>query len=433
MQNARKTFVLSAAALSLLLGAAGATALRASDSAEAPAVSAELAQRDAQIAAWTNALRVDPSSAIALGQLAGLHLQRAREAGDDSDYSRAEDYARRSLALRVNRNAKSYVTLATALVAEHRFSEAEEVALQAVAYDRGVPEYAALVGEIKVELGDYDGARAIFDSLYRFRSSLSIAPRLARWAELTGNPEGAYRLLRRATDQAGKRRDIPKEQIAWFHYRLGDLELRQGRFNRARKEFEKGLVVEPADYRILTALARLSLLDGNPDDAIEYAEQSLSIKMDPGTLGILADAHLALGDSASAEENILAMEIAVRGQAGAYHRAWSLFLLDHNRRLDEVHRNAVAELETRKDIYGYDVLGWSLYRLGRYDEAALNMKSAMQLGTRDPMILYHSGMIEFARGNRETAAALLASALEINERLDHLQSPVARATLRKLR
>ncbi len=432
MQDARKTTVFLAAALSLILGAAGGTALRASDSVEPPAVSAELEQRDAQIAAWTNALRVDPSSAIALGQLAGLHLQRAREAGDDSDYSRAEDYARRSLALRVNRNAKSYVTLATALVAAHRFSEAEEVAREAVAYDRGVPQYAALLGEIKVELGDYAEARVIFDSLYRFRSSLSIAPRLARWAELTGNTDGAYRLLRRATEQASRRRDIPKEQIAWFHYRLGDFEMRQGRFNRARKEFRKGLGVEPADYRILTALAKLSLLDGNADEAIEYAERSLSVKMDPGPLGILADAHLALGDSAAAEENILAMEIAVRGQAGAYHRAWSLFLLDHNRRLDEVHRNAVAELETRKDVYGYDVLAWSLYRLGRFDEAALEMTRAMQLGTRDPLILYHSGMIEAARGNTAAAAALLGSALEINGRFDYLHAPIAKATLRRI-
>ena len=420
----------------LAVALTGAVSLKALEgraaSAEGQVTTAgETAQRETQIAAWSNALAVDPESAIALAQLAGLHLQRARESGDDSDFARAEEYARRSLALRVNRNAKTYVTLATTLVAQHRFSEAETVAREAVAYDPTVEEYSALLAEIEVELGDYASAKTLFASLQN-RSRLSIAPRLARWAELNGDTETARVLLRRATEMAARRKDIPREQLAWFHFRLGDFEMRNGRFNRAKDEFEKGLSVEPADYRILSALARLATMEGKPARAVEYAERALSIKIDPATIGVLADAHLALGDSAAAEENIAAMEVAVRGQPGAYHRAWSLFLLDHNRRLDEVRHNAELELETRKDIYGYDVLAWSLYRLGRFEEAATAMRKAMQLGTRDAMLYYHAGMIERALGHRREATALLRTSLDINDRFDARQSPVARAALESL-
>lgn len=392
----------------------------------------DLKGHDLQIAAYTNALEVDPESAIALAQLAGLYMQRARETGEDADYERAEEYARRSLDLRVNRNAKTFVTLATSLMAQHEFAEAEKVARLAVEYDPTIPQYRALLAEAQVELGSYEAARESFKSIAPYRSNLSIASRLARWYELSGDTDGAFRLMRRSAAAADARKDIPIEQVAWFHYRLADMEMRNGRFRRARKEFNRGLEIEPADYRILGGLAKLSLLEGDPDRAIAYAERGIALKLDPATLGILGEAFLAQGDTVAAEENLRTMEIAVRGQPGAYHRAWSLFLLDHGRKLDEVNKNAIAELSTRKDIYGYDILAWSFYKLGRNREAAENMRLALQLGTRDPVLYYHAGMIEKSLGHPREAKAFLAAALEINPRFDFFQSKIAKAALDSL-
>jgi len=392
----------------------------------------ELARHNREIEAWSRALAVDPASAVSLGMLAALHLQRARETGEEGDYFRAERYARRSLELRVNRNARTYVTLASTLMAEHRFADAEGVAEKAVEYDPGVPEYLALLAEVRLELGDYARAGESFASLTRFRSKVSIAPRLARWEELNGRTSEALRILRGAVAATDARQDIPTEQISWFHFRLGDLELRNGRFNRARAEFERGLDVEPSDFRILGGLAKLSLLEGDPDRAIAYGERAIAIKLDPAILGTLGDAFTAKGDSAAAVENFRTMEVAVRGQPGAYHRAWSLFLLDHNQRIIEVHEKAVAELATRKDIYGYDIVGWSLYKLGRYQEAAADLRQALKLGTRDPLLYYHAGMIERALGHRGEAIAFLSAALRINPRFDRTQSNVARAALDSL-
>jgi tetratricopeptide (TPR) repeat protein len=392
----------------------------------------ELERHNREISAWSHALAIDPASAISLGMLAALHLQRARETGDEGDYLRAEQYASRSLELRVNRNAKTYVTLASILMAEHRFADAELVAAKAVKYDPGVPEYLALLAEVRLELGDYAKAGESFDSLYRFRSTLSIAPRLARWEELNGRTSEAFRILRGAVAATDARQDIPVEQIAWFHFRLGDLELRNGQFHRARAEFESGLDVEPSDYRILGGLAKLSLLEDDPDRAIAYGERAIAIKLDPAILGTLGEAFTAKGDSAAADENFRTMEVAVRGQPGAYHRAWSLFLLDHDERIAEVYEKAVAELATRKDIYGYDILGWSLYKFGHYENAADNLRQALRLGTRDPLLYYHAGMIERALGHRKEAIGFLDAALRINPRFDYTQSKLARAALESL-
>ncbi|HEY3257771.1 MAG TPA: hypothetical protein VGJ64_02875, partial [Gemmatimonadaceae bacterium] len=155
----------------------------------------EIGQRDTQIRVWKMALAQDPKSAIALGQLAALYLQRARETGEDGNYDQSEQYARRSLALRTNRNGPTYVTLGAALVAQHRFQEAERVAEDLVSFDPEIPQYHAQLGEIQMELGHYDAARQSFNSLYKVRTHLSIAPRLARWAEINGSTAYARRLL----------------------------------------------------------------------------------------------------------------------------------------------------------------------------------------------------------------------------------------------
>jgi tetratricopeptide (TPR) repeat protein len=126
------------------------------------------------------------------------------------------------------------------------------------------------------------------------------------------------------------------------------------------------------------------------------------------------------------------MEVAVSGQPGAYHRAWSLFLLDHDRRIPEVLANVRKEIETRKDIYGYDLLAWALHKSGRDREARLAMNEARRLGTRDAMLFYHAGMIERSLGETQRARYFLREALSVNPRFHPTHPREIRAVLDSL-
>ena len=94
---------------------------------------------------------------------------------------------------------------------------------------------------------------------------------------------------------------------------------------------------------------------------------------------------------------------------------------------------AQAELTGRRDIHGYDLLAWALYKSGRAPEARVAMNAALAQGTQDPMFLYHAGMI--ARANNEPAAArdYLQRALAIAPTFDHAAPAMARAVLDSLR
>lgn len=391
----------------------------------------QLRRRDIQIAVWEKALAMDTTSAIALGNLAAFHMQRARESGEYADYGIAERLARRSLTSRTQRNGPAFVTLASALLAQHDFGRARAAAQDVVSLYPDIPEYRALLGETQLELGDYADAAMSFSQLNVNKAHLSIAPRLARWQEISGQTDKARALLRGALADAKSQRDLPPEQLAWFYLRLAELEMRSGRERTARKVLIEALAVAPEDFRLLGAMARLEAGAGNNDDAVELGEKSLAQRLDPVTLAMLSDVYAAKGDGKKSVEYMHALEVTAAAQPGPFHRALSLFLLDHNTRIAEVLGKAEEESKTRKDIYGYDLLAWALFKSHRYAEARAASRLALRMATEDAQLYYHAGMIERALHGKG-AADYLERALTINPHFNFAQAAIARSALESL-
>ena len=396
MNIARVTCQVGAAALVLALSGLALTRATHASPVAAPVTAAhrggytDRAERDVQIAVWNTALAADPTSALVLGQLAALHMQRGREGGTFDEYVEAEKLARRSLARRTNHNSGTAATLISALLAQHRFTDARTVAADLVAREPEVAEYRAALAEVSMELGDDVAADTLFRSVWASRGTLTIAARLARWLEINDRVPEARTLLMSAQADAMQRRDVATETKAWFALRVGDLELRRGHLRAAEKAYTKGLVLEPDDPRLFAAMARLARERQRYDDVIRWGERAIGMQLDPATLGMVGDAYAMQGNAEKADEYFRTLEVAVSMQPGAYHRAWSLYLLDHGLRVDEVLRRAQDELRVRKDVYGYDVVAWALLKAGRRDEARAAMRAALRLNTPDPLLLRHA-------------------------------------------
>ena len=369
---------------------------------------------DSNIAFYEGVARRDPTGGMALGQLALFYMRRSRATGDYQDVLRSETAARKSLGNRGAHNTRARQALAASLLSEHRFGDALGIAEELSARDASNAAFRASLGEIQMELGHYADARTSFASVAGNTSDLSVAPRLARWAELNGHPDSAYRLMNASLLAVIDRRDVPAEQKAWFWLRMGDLQFRRGKIDEAASDYQRGLDAHAEDYRLLSAMAKLEAARHDWTRAIDFGERSVAVSFDPATLGAISDAYAGLGDTAKADEYAHAMEIAVSKQATAYHRAWSLFLLDHHRRVGEVLGKAQEELTTRRDIYGYDVVAWALHASGRDLEAREMMTRALALGTQDAMLFYHAAMIDRALGDREIATRELAHARMLN-------------------
>lgn len=335
----------------------------------------------------------DTISAADRSTLASLYLERSRETGDFSDVTRAETLARKSLALREAHNSQTKMVLASSLLEQHRFQDALVFAEELLQEEPSSELYQAVVAEIRLEIGDYDTAASMFASLKRNQTSLVVAPRLARWEEIRGHDRTALNLLKGARDSVMNRTDLPRGQLAWFDVRLGEHQLRAGDTRNGEATLREALKLAPDDPRVLAAMARFEASARNWSDLIEIGERSLDNSVDPGTLGLLADAYRAKGNAAKAAEYDRVIDAAFVSKPGPFHRSLSLYLLDQNRQVPLVLAKAQQEIHDRHDVYGYDVLAWALYRSGRIPEAEAAMKQALHMGTNDPLLQRHAKAI----------------------------------------
>jgi len=354
--------------------------------------------RDRDIELYSRRILEDPSSATDRSVLARLFFTRARNTGSTADLDHAEKLVRESIAERTQRNYQSFELLASLLMARHEFREARLVALRADSLDPGTPSHLALLGEIELELGDYDAAAAHFNAIQYDGRNFTTGARIARWYEVTGRIDRARLFLKKAIANVDRRDDLPREQAAWFHYRLGDLELRVGNLNAADSAFHAGLARNPDDVRVLGGLSRAALARGAWREAIDFGERATQVQLDPATLGTVSLAYAHLGDTAQAASYARAMSVSALKQPGAIHRAWGLFLLDHGTAKDraDVLVRARRELRDRKDVYGHDLMAWALYRNGRIEEARKEMDLALAQHTQDVMLIEHSHAISSA-------------------------------------
>jgi tetratricopeptide (TPR) repeat protein len=387
--------------------------------------------RTADIAHFERRAAEDPFGAGDRARLAYLYLQRARETGDFEDFRRAEAQARASLERRARNNGGARLGLASSLLAQHRFAEARVAAQALVDEEPDKPSYRALLAEIEMELGDYAAAAASFGRLGGHGDNLAVAPRLARWEEMRGQAVQARNRLYAARAQAQARGDLPREQVAWFHLRVGDYELRAGRLRHAERAFREGLAVEPGDHRLYAGLARVEAARGRWRRVLEMGARAGG-RADLATVALMGDAHAALGDTAAAETMYAAVEASYAENPEPFARQWTQFRLDHRRAIPQTLALLREEAAARPDVLGQDMLAWALYLSGDPAAARAASARALRLGTADASFHYHAGMIERALGNAGGARTHLRRALEINKRFHPAGADSARAALRAL-
>lgn len=405
--------------------------LSAADATRGDAAIATLepsALRNEAIAFYERRLAEDPHSSLDMTQLAALLMEQGRMTGDESAFARAESLSRRSLGERQRRNGRSAALLTNALLAQHRFTEATVVARGLVTDEPDEEAYQALYAETLMEVGDYDQAIAQLGKVRARRTSLGIAPRFARWAELTGRVGEARRILREAEAEATTRLDLTAEQRAWFSLRRADLELRYGNRRSAAEAIERGLRASPGDWRLLLTRARLEAERRSWRSASRYAERAMAAAPTPEAFALLATTLRHQGKDNDADALEAALEGLIR-ESGVVHRSWAFVLLDRGRSLDAAIAAVAADTLVRRDVQTLDLHAWALHRAGRSLEALPIIRRALRLGSVEPSLRYHAGMIESAAG--DPAAARKHFDLALGRR--HALSPAQVADIRRER
>jgi tetratricopeptide (TPR) repeat protein len=384
-----------------------------------------------RVAFWEKRVRAG-GSFLDLIHLADAYLDRSRASGGLDDLTRA------ATALDLAAKTAPYpeqVTVRRALVAFalHDFHGAIERA-DGVLVD--TPQDLAALGvaaDARLEIGDLAGARDRYERLARLAPSPAAWSRLGRLAFLTGDIDGAMRLVARAA--AVSREEGAPDAVAFYQFQLGDLCRAGGELIRAEAAYSASLDALPDYVPAMAGLAAVLQATGRRDEAIGILERATARLPQPELIAALGDLYALSGQASKAEEQYRLVEGIAKlttATGSVYDRQLVIFAADHQRHVAAAVKRARAELAVRGDIYGHDALAWALYRAGSLDEAAEQAHAALALGTPDPRIAYHAGLIAAARGERPQAVALLQRALAGAAVLPPLQVPAARAALAAL-
>ena len=412
-----------------------ATQAAASPNAAALAASATQGRAEtARLVADYEREVTDTPTASGLKFLAQLYLQRGRLTGDVATYVQARTALDRAIVL-APEDLEARGLLAGVLATTHDFERAADKARSVLAASPDNMGAAAVLGDAQLELGDYDGARITYQALAAQQpDAAAVIVRQARLAFLTGDVASARQLARRAKDQASASA-FGDVGLAFYTTFQGQIEHDTGHYAGAEQYYRQALREAPGYYIALAGLARERAAQGHTTDAIARFRQAIATVPQPDALAALGDLYTLRHDEADARiqyDTIAATATLADINRQVYNRALATYEADHDVAVDEALRLAEGELTVRRDVYGYDIDAWALYKNHRYDDAKRAADRALALGTPDARLLYHAGMIDAALGADGSAIDRLGAALRISPRFDPVQVATARATLAAL-
>jgi tetratricopeptide (TPR) repeat protein len=388
-----------------------------------------MARYDKAIRAWNESLDDSAANYIAATNLGTVYVGRARLTGDLADYDRALTAVGR--ALDVNATYLPARELrATILFALHDFRGARDAAHEILGDAPDQLQALATLGDASLELGDLQVARESYLALDRQAASPPVWSRLAHLAFIEGDLDRAIGLVQRAIDAMV---DEPRSELtAFYSFQLGELYRARGAVDGAAAAYAQALADLPGYVPGTAGLARIREEQGRRDEAIALLKKATDQIPQPEMVAALGDLYALAGDEVGAERAYALVERigeVARATGAVYNRQLVLFAADHDRNLPAALTLARAEIKLRSDVYAHDALAWVLFKLGHLDEAAAEAEAALALGTPDPRIAYHAGLIAAAQGRTEVARRLLGAAVAGAAMLPPLQVPVAREAL----
>jgi tetratricopeptide (TPR) repeat protein len=350
------------------------------------------ADTDAQIARLQSAVRSGAAGQSAA--LAAAYLQKVRETGDASFYSRADGVLRQALAKRPN-DAYAVVQAATLAAARHDFARALALARRARALEPDALAAFPVEVDALVELGRYDEAeRALQDFIDR-KPNLAAYARVSYFRELHGDLDGAVDAMRRAVAAGGP---VP-ENVAYVQTLLGGLELTRNQPAAARRAYAQALAAVPGYVPALAGRARL-------EGSIPLWRKAVERLPLPEYAIGLGEAELAAGRTEDGRRDLALVGAEEQLLAGAGVNTdveLAIYEADHGStaRGLELARRAWAAAPS---VRSADALGWALTRAGKPREGLRWAHRALKLGSLDPVFRAHAAVAARDVGRRGEAA-----------------------------
>ncbi|HLK63572.1 MAG TPA: tetratricopeptide repeat protein [Bryobacteraceae bacterium] len=385
---------------------------------------------DDQIEIYQRWAKADPANIQTQTLLAAAYIQKTRETADPGYLERSDALVHRVL----EKQPKNYEAWRLRNIIEltrHHFAVAADYSRQLTTWLPSDPQNWGTLGDALMELGKYDDASKAYNQMAAIKSNLFSLNRLAYYKFVTGDAPGALITMGQAVEASAP---YP-ENKAWCLADLGSMYFKSGKLDDAERSYREAIAAFPGQHQAHAGLGAVLAARGKNPEAIESYLKAQAIVPLPQYAGALSDLYRTEGNTAEAKKQdanvdmIARLEEAVGQKA---NRTLALIYANQGRNLERAQSLAEADLELRHDIYTWDAFSWVQFKRGHMEEARKASQEALKTGAKEPLLLYHAGIIENSAGNPEAARKLLESALALNPRFDLVQAANARKTLAEM-
>lgn len=348
--------------------------------------------------------------------LGRLYLRKAKEMDDLSAYADAKAILHEAVDIHSGSLEARYY-LAETLSACHDFAASIDLLEPIVRTAPTNTAYLAALGDAQLHIGQYKAAARTYQELSRHSSAPAVLSRLAHLDFLHGRVDASLQKLAKAVNTA-RDFDLPRSERAWFHWRLGDVHLSQGRIADAEASFEAALRVHPNDPAAMLGIAKVHAANGDLPEAITFTRRLVDLHGEPPAMAYLSDLYRRFGDREQMERWIAETDHAMATEAkiapAPHFREYAMFLADHGLRPNEALSLAEQDAQLRNDIYSDDALAWTSFRAGKIATAVQHIKRALRLNTSDATLHDHAACIYAANRQNDLAKHHRQKILEIN-------------------
>ena len=250
------------------------------------------------------ALRANSHDNEAKLNLASMFVKEARVTGEHGHYYPSAllmvDEILSTEDLDQDLRFRALMTKAGVKLSLHEFSQAKEVAVEAVKLNpRNAQIYGVLV-DCHVELGEYEEAVKMADRMISIKPDIRSYSRVSYLREIHGDVDGAMSAMKMAIESG-----YPgTEETAWAMQTLGEMYQLYGKPEAARKIF-KTILASREDYPFAVgALAQLEFDNGNIQEAKKVVQEAIDIIPEVGFYIQLAEIYKTEGKDLEFKETI---------------------------------------------------------------------------------------------------------------------------------
>src|SRR5262245_44873621 len=236
---------------------------------------AELTAADNHIAYYQRMLQRNPRDARTYHRLGDALIRKARESGDVTYFTRAEEALQKALELAPT-NAGAWRHLAYVAYSRHEFDQAATHARKALELDRGDGHAWGVLGDALLETGRYAEAEDAYGRMIAIEADLHALGRRAGLKSMRGDTTGALADLERAVAE-GRAARRPAESVAWALTQLGSEHFAVGQLDRAEARHREALRAYPNYYRGLAGLGQVRAAQRHFEEAADLYRRAIAI------------------------------------------------------------------------------------------------------------------------------------------------------------